>query len=68
MDADEYMQLKKELSEELVGKQESKTEESVKTLSETFKVPQKEAYKVLNDCDNDLKMAAKVLRMKDLEL
>lgn len=67
MDADEYMQLKKELSEELVGKQESTEEESVKTLSETFKVPQKEASKVLSECNNDLKMAARVLRMKDLE-
>lgn len=68
MSVDEYMDLKKQLSEELVGKQESIPKENVETLAETFNVPKKEAYKVLNNCNNDLKMAAKVLRMKNLEL
>ena len=68
MSVDEYMELKKQLSEELVGKHESNTKESVKTLSETFSVSKEEAYKVLKECDNDLKKAARLLKMKNLEL
>ena len=67
MSADEYMQLKKELSEELVGKHGSTTEESVKALSKTFNVSEEEASKILSDCGNDVKTAVKLLRMKTLE-
>jgi putative methanogenesis marker domain 9 len=68
MSVDEYMDLKKQLSEELVGKQESNTKESVKTLSEAFNVTENEAFDVLKECDNDIKKAAKLLKMKNLEL
>jgi putative methanogenesis marker domain 9 len=68
MSVEEYMDLKKELSEELVGKQVSDTKESVIALSKTFNVPEEEAFKVLIECDNDLKKAAKLLKMKNLEL
>ena len=68
MSEDEYMQLKKLLSEELVGLSHSSINESVKALSETFKVPEEEAYHVLQECGNDLKTAIKILRMKYLEL
>jgi len=68
MSEDEYMKLKKELSEELVGASPSSAQESVKALSKTFKVPEEEAYQVLSECGNDLKTAIKVLRMKDLEI
>jgi predicted metal-binding transcription factor (methanogenesis marker protein 9) len=68
MSVDEYMELKKQLSEELVGKHESNTKESVEALSETFNVSEEEAYKVLKECDNDLKKAARLLKMKNLEL
>jgi putative methanogenesis marker domain 9 len=68
MSVDEYMELKKQLSEELVGKHKSNTKESVKALSETFDVPEEEAFKVLQQCGNDLKKAAKLLKMKNLEL
>jgi len=68
MTEDEYMKLKKELSEELVDMSSSSVEESVKTLSETFKVPEEKAFQVLSDCGNDLKTAIKVLRMKELEI
>lgn len=68
MSEDEYMKLKKELSEELVGASPSSVQESVKALSETFKVPEEEAYQVLSECGNNLKTAIKVLRMKDLEI
>lgn len=68
MSEDEYMKLKKELSEELVGKSPSSVKESVKALAETFKVPEEEALQVLSECGNDLKTAIKVLRMKDLKI
>jgi len=68
MSEDEYMKLKRELSEELVGASPSSIQESVKALTETFNVPEEEAYQVLSNCGNDLKNAIKVLRMKDLEL
>jgi len=68
MTEDEYMKLKKELSEELVGMSPSSVEESVKALSETFNVPEEEASQVLTECGNDLKTAIKVLRMKKLEI
>ena len=67
MSVDEYMDLKKQLSEELVGQQESNTKKNVKTLSETFNVTEEEAFKVLKECDNDIKKAAKLLNMKNLE-
>jgi putative methanogenesis marker domain 9 len=67
MSVDEYMELKKQLSEELVGKHESNTQENVKALSEVFDVSEEEASKVLQECDNDIKKAAKLLKMKNLE-
>ena len=63
----EKLELKKELSEELVGKTESSVEEKVKGLSEAFNVPEEEALQTLQECGNDLKMAMKLLRMKNLE-
>ncbi|MDD1774409.1 MAG: methanogenesis marker 9 domain-containing protein [Methanobacterium sp.] len=68
MTEDEYMKLKKDLSEELVGMSPSSVHDSAKTLSETFNVPEEEAYQVLSECGNDIKTAAKVLRMKKLEI
>ena len=68
MSVDEYMGLKKQLSEELVGKEGSNTKESVKVLSQTFDVSEEEAFKVLKECDNDVKKAAKLLKMNNLEL
>jgi putative methanogenesis marker domain 9 len=67
MSVDEYMGLKKQLSEELVGKHESNTQENLKALSEVFDVSEEEASKVLQECDNDIKKAAKLLKMKNLE-
>ncbi len=68
MSVEEYMDLKKELSEELVGKQVSDTKESVIALSKTFNVSEEEALKVLIECNNDIKKAVKLLKMKNLEL
>lgn len=67
MSTEEYLELKKELSEELVGKTDSSIEEKVKGLSEAFNVPEEEAHQTLQECGNDLKMAIKLLRMKNLE-
>ncbi|WP_414469653.1 methanogenesis marker 9 domain-containing protein [Methanobacterium sp. ACI-7] len=67
MSTEEYMELKKQLSEELVGASESSKEE-VKALADAFNVPEEEAVSVLQECGNDLRMAAKILKMKSLEL
>ncbi len=67
MSPDEYMELKKQLSEELVGKSEFFDEKSVNALADTFKISTDEALKVLQQCGNDLRTAMKVLRMKNME-
>ncbi|HMK54304.1 MAG TPA: methanogenesis marker 9 domain-containing protein [Methanobacteriaceae archaeon] len=67
MSTEEYLNLKKDLSEQLVGKTESSVEERVKALSETFNVSKEESLQTLQECGNDLKMAIKLLRMKNLE-
>ena len=67
MSTEEYMELKKQLSEELVGASESSKEE-VKALADAFNVPEEEAVSVLQECGNDLRMAAKILKMKSLEM
>jgi putative methanogenesis marker domain 9 len=66
MSTEEYMELKKQLSEELVGASESSQDE-IKALAEAFDVPEEEASNVLKECGNDLRMAAKILKMKSLE-
>ena len=67
MTVEEYMDLKKQLSEELTGSAPDTNEESAKALADTFNVPEEEAINILQECDNDVRMAAKILRMKDLE-
>lgn len=67
MNVDEYMTLKKELSDELVGKHESNKKENITVLSETFNVSKEKAMKALQKCDNDLKKAAKLIKMRNLE-
>ena len=66
MSVEEYMELKKQLSEELVGAATSSKEE-IKALADAFDIPEEEADNVLQECGNDLRMAAKILRMKSLE-
>ena len=58
--------MKKELSERLVGADKPDPDESVKVLAETFNIGEREAMNVLNDCNNDLRMAVKLLRVKSL--
>lgn len=68
MTTDEYMDLKHQLSQELVGHEPADNEANIKALSETFNVSLEEAAQILSDCGNDIKTAIKVIRMKNLEL
>lgn len=68
MTTNEYMDLKHQLSQELVGHEPADNEANIKALSETFNVSIEEAAQVLSDCGNDIKTAIKVIRMKNLEL
>ena len=68
MTTDEYMDLKHQLSQELVGHEPADNEANIKALSETFNVSLEEAAQVLSECGNDIKTAIKVIRMKNLEL
>ncbi|MDI9614396.1 methanogenesis marker 9 domain-containing protein [Methanothermobacter sp.] len=65
MTTEEYMELKKRLSEELVGTSKPDTD-SVKALAEAFEVSIEEAREALVEADNDLRTAMKILRMKSL--
>ncbi|HOI40903.1 MAG TPA: methanogenesis marker 9 domain-containing protein [Methanobacterium sp.] len=68
MTTDEYMDLKHQLSQELVGHEPADNEANIKALSETFNVSLEEAAQILSECGNDIKTAIKVIRMKNLEL
>lgn len=67
MSVDEYLTLKKQLSGLLVVNEIENSEENVNALANVFSTSNEEAAKVLHDCDNDLRMAMKLLRMKALK-
>jgi predicted metal-binding transcription factor (methanogenesis marker protein 9) len=67
MTVDEYLTLKKQLSEKLTGKEKDDENEYADALADAFSISENEAIKILQDCDNDLRMAMKLLRMKVLE-
>ncbi len=68
MTEDEYMDLKKQLSEVILNAGTPPTSnEAVFALSQTFDISEAEAEKVLADCNNDLRMAVKLLKLKQLE-
>ncbi|MDR2873173.1 MAG: methanogenesis marker 9 domain-containing protein [Methanobrevibacter sp.] len=68
MDEDEYLTLKKELSEKLINtKKEDKTQENVELLSRIFNIPEKMSIEALHTTDNDLKAAIKLLKIRSLE-
>ena len=68
MSEEEYMDLKKELSEVILAAGTPPTSnEAVFALSQTFEISEAEAEKVLTDCNNDLRMAVKLLKLKQLE-
>ena len=67
MSVDEYLALKKQLSEALVGSNAGSNEENVNALVDAFSISTEEAAKILQDCDNNLRTAMKLLRMKKLE-
>ena len=60
--------LKKQLSEVILNAGTPPTSnEAVFALSQTFDISEEEAEKVLADCNNDLRMAVKLLKLKQLE-
>ena len=69
MTEDEYMNLKKQLSEEILkaGNVQGSNDDAAMALAETFNISVDEAKKTLEDCDNDLRMAVKLLKLKELE-
>ena len=67
MSHDEYLDLKKELSERLIGVKKPEPDAKAEALAETFDVSKLEAMKVLTDCDNDLRKAVSVLKARSLE-
>lgn len=69
MTEDEYMNLKKQLSEEILkaGNVQGSNDDAAMALAETFNISVEEAKKTLEDSDNDLRMAVKLLKLKELE-
>lgn len=67
MSEDEYLTLKKELSEVIIGSGNIDSTESVTALAKTFNISEDEAAKVLKACNNDLRSAVKYLKVKSLE-
>ena len=66
MSHEEYLDLKKELSERLVGVKKPDPDEKAEALAETFNISKLEAMNILTECDNDLRKAVKVLHSKSL--
>ena len=67
MSYEEYEDLKKELSEKLVGVQKPEPDVRAEALAETFNISKVEAMKVLIDCNNDLRRAVSVLKAQSLD-
>ena len=67
MSHDEYLDLKKELSEKLIGVKKPEPDAKAAALAETFNISKLEAINVLNECDDDLRRAVSVLKAKSLE-
>ena len=67
MSHDEYLDLKKELSERLVGVKKPAPDEKAEALAETFNVTKLEAMNVLTEYNDDLRAAVKVLHARSLE-
>ncbi|MDR3223399.1 MAG: methanogenesis marker 9 domain-containing protein [Methanobrevibacter sp.] len=68
MDEKEYLTLKKQLSDKLVNnKNEDDIEKKLELLSKTFNVSKEIAIKALQNSNNDLKTATKLLKMRSLE-
>ena len=67
---DEYMTLKKQLSEEILKNTNINkvqySDEDIQKLAATFEISFDEAKQALDDSGNDLKAAIKTLRLKSL--
>lgn len=67
MSYDEYLDLKKQLAEKLIGVEKPRPDAKAEALAETFNITKLEAMNVLTECDNDLRRAVSVLKAKSLE-
>ena len=67
MSHDEYLDLKRQLSERLVGVKKPDPDQRAEALAETFNISKLEAMNVLTECNNDLRAAVKVLHARSLE-
>ena len=67
MTHDEYLDLKKELSEKLTGIQKPEPDARAEALANTFDISKLEAMNILTECNNDLRKAVSVLKAKSLE-
>ena len=67
MSHDEYLDLKKELAERLVGVEKPEPDEKAEALAESFNITKLEAMNILVECDNDLRRAVSVLKARSLE-
>ena len=67
MSHDEYLDLKRQLSERLVGVKKPDPDQRAEALAETFNISKLEAMNVLTECNNDLRAAVKVLHAKSIE-
>lgn len=68
MSHEQYLELKKQLSDELLANyKKSGSNNNITALVNAFNISQEEATNILDDCNDDLHMAIKLLRVKKLE-
>ena len=67
MTHDEYLDLKKELSEKLTGIQKPEPDARAEALANIFDISKLEAMNILTECNNDLSKAVRVIQAKFLE-
>ena len=71
LSVDEYLTLKKQLSERILAAAQKSTvepnREAILALSATFDISEENAAQVLADCNNDLRLAVKTIKMNELE-
>ena len=71
LSVDEYLTLKKQLSEKILAAAKKSTvepnREAILALSATFDISEENAAQVLADCNNDLRLAVKTIKLNELE-
>ena len=67
MSHEEYLDLKRELSEKLTGADKPSPDANAEALAVSFNISKIEAMHILDKCDYDLRRAVSFLRAKSLE-